>query len=226
MPEATSTSTRSRRGMLAGITTALLSVVSFVSGRSAAAGESQDSDLLILCEEFYRTQAELDHWHATGFRLEPLTRETEAYRLWEAEDDRFFWANHDAFEAVRDMSAKTQAGIVAKSKVLVEQMGRDVAQARTALSCDAAEADSGKSRRRASSTDECLRLDPDGHAMDARYRLVSRDSAAPRRTPVDDGFAPGSAPWGQWREPGGAAAYGSAGRSGGWFGGGRGFWNW
>ena len=126
MPEATSTSTRSRRGMLAGITTALLSVVSFVSGRSAAAGESQDSDLLILCEEFYRTQAELDHWHATGFRLEPLTRETEAYRLWEAEDDRFFWANHDAFEAVRDMSAKTQAGIVAKSKVLVEQMGRIV----------------------------------------------------------------------------------------------------
>jgi penicillin-binding protein 1A len=99
------------------------------------------------------------------------------------------------------------------------------AQARTALSCDAAEADSGKSRRRAS-TDECLRLDPDGHAIDARYRLVSRDSAAPRRNPVDDGSAPGFAPWGQWREPGGAAAYGSAGRSGGWFGGGRAFWNW
>ena len=110
------------------------------------------------------------------------------------------------------------------------------AQARTALSCDAAEADSGKSRRRAA-TDECLRLDPNGHPMDARYRLVSRDSAAPRRNPADDGSAPGSGgPWGQWHEPGGYAAYGSAGRSGGWFGGWRaddqpgaqrrGFWNW
>jgi penicillin-binding protein 1A len=110
------------------------------------------------------------------------------------------------------------------------------AQAMTALSCDAAEADSGRSRRRAS-TDECLRLDPKGHPMDARYRLVSRDSAAPRRNPVDDGSAPGS-PWGQWHEPGGYATYGSAGRSGGWFGGWRAddqpgpqgqrraFWNW
>ncbi|HWF95356.1 MAG TPA: PBP1A family penicillin-binding protein [Xanthobacteraceae bacterium] len=109
------------------------------------------------------------------------------------------------------------------------------AQAKTALSCDAADPDSGKSRRRASSED-CLRLDPKGHPMDARYRLVSRDSATPRRNPipVDDG----SAPWGQWREPGGDAAYGSAGRPGGWFGGGRpddqsgwqgqrrAFWNW
>jgi hypothetical protein len=127
MTKATTTSTWSRRGMLAGTTAALLSVVSFVARRSSAtAGESQDSELLILCEEFYRTQAELDHWHATGFRLEPLTRETEAYRLWEAEDDRVFWANHDAFETVRDMPAKTQAGIVAKSKVLAEQMDRIV----------------------------------------------------------------------------------------------------
>jgi penicillin-binding protein 1A len=110
-------------------------------------------------------------------------------------------------------------------------------QAKTALSCDAADPDSGKSRRRGSSSDDCLRLDPKGHPMDARYRLVSRDSAAPRRNPapVDDG----SAPWGQWwREPGGPAAYGSVGRSGGWFGGWRAdgqpggqgqrraFWNW
>jgi hypothetical protein len=122
MAEATSTSTWSRRGMLAGTTAALLSVVSFVAGRSATAGESQDSELLILCEEYYRTQADLDHWHATGFRREPLARETEAYRLWKAEDDRVFWANHNAFEAVRDMPAKTQAGLVAKSKVFAEQM--------------------------------------------------------------------------------------------------------
>jgi membrane carboxypeptidase/penicillin-binding protein len=109
------------------------------------------------------------------------------------------------------------------------------AQAMTALACDGADPDSGKSRRRAA-TDECLRLDPKGHPMDARYRLVSRDSAAPRRNPVDDGSAPGFAPWGQWREPGSYAAYGSAGRSGGWFGGWRAddqpaaqrrsFWNW
>ena len=124
MAEVTSTSTRSRRRMLAGTTAALLSVVAFASGRSA--GESQDSDLLILCAEYHRTLAELEHWHATGFGLEPLARETEAYRLWEAENDRFFWANHDAFEEVRDMPAKTQAGIVAKSKVLAEQMDRVV----------------------------------------------------------------------------------------------------
>jgi hypothetical protein len=122
MTEATSTSTRSRRGMLAGTAAALLSVVSFVSGRSAAAGESQDSDLLILCAEYHRTLAELEHWHATGFGLEPLTTETEAYKIWKAEDDRVFWANHNVFEMIRDMPAKTQAGLVAKSKVFVEEM--------------------------------------------------------------------------------------------------------
>ncbi len=106
------------------------------------------------------------------------------------------------------------------------------ARARTALSCDAADTDSGKSRRHSSSsTDDCLRLDPKGHPMDARYRLVSRDSAAPRRAPADEASAPASSQWGQWREPGGYAAYGSAGRSGGWFGDQpgaqrRAFWNW
>src|ERR1700733_10508328 len=72
MAEATSTSTRSRRGILAGTTAAFLGVVSFISGRSAVAGADADSELLILCAEFHRTQAELDNWHATGFRLEPL----------------------------------------------------------------------------------------------------------------------------------------------------------
>ena len=124
MTEATSTSTRSRRGILAGTTAALLGIVSFVSGRSAVAGESQDSVLLILCAEFHRAQADLDRWHATGFGLEPLDRETEAYRLWAAEDDRFFWAHYDAFQEVCDMPARTQAGLVAKSKVLVEQVNR------------------------------------------------------------------------------------------------------
>jgi hypothetical protein len=123
MVEATSTSTPSRRGLLAGTTAALLGVVTFVSVRSSVAvGESQDSDLLILCAEYHRTLAELDHWHATGYRLEPLTPETEAYRLWKADDDRVFWANHNVFEMIRDMPAMTQAGIVAKSKVLAEQM--------------------------------------------------------------------------------------------------------
>jgi hypothetical protein len=126
MAEATSTSTPSRRGMLAGTTAALLGVVSFVSGRSVTAGESQDSDLLILCAKYHRTLAELDHWHATGFGLEPIDRETEAYRLWAVEDDRVFWTNHNAFEMICDMPAKTQAGIAAKSKVLAEQMDRVV----------------------------------------------------------------------------------------------------
>ena len=124
MAEATSTSTRSRRGILAGTTAAFLGVVSFISGRSAVAGADADSELLILCAEFHRTQAELDNWHATGFGLEPLAHDTEEYRLWEVEDDRFFWANHNAFEAVRDLPARTQAGIIAKCKVLADQMDR------------------------------------------------------------------------------------------------------
>jgi hypothetical protein len=82
--------------------------------------------------------------------------------------------------------------------------------------------------------------------MDARYRLVSRDSAGrgntyARRAPTEDGNG-----WGQWREPasgyapggyaaggyapggnapGSYAAYGSAGRSNGWSRDGSGGWH-
>jgi hypothetical protein len=49
--------------------------------------------------------------------------------------------------------------------------------------------------------------------MDARYSLVSRHSAAPRRNPDDDGSA---LPWGRWREPAGDGDFGSAGRPAGW----------
>ncbi len=100
------------------------------------------------------------------------------------------------------------------------------AQAKAELACDSFDNKTGKSRRR--DTGECLRLDAKGRPIEARYRLVSRDSAYARRiTPADDG----SSGWGQWREPGFAA---SAGRPGGWsrdwFGGqgqrGGFFWNW
>jgi len=65
-------------------------------------------------------------------------------------------------------------------------------------------------------------------------RLISRDGGYARRG-VDD---EGNGNWEAWREPGGFTAFGSAGRSGGWFGGWRrddrpawqgqrrGFWSW
>ena len=109
------------------------------------------------------------------------------------------------------------------------------AEAKSELACNS-DPDSGRSRRHGGSGGECLRLDPKGRAMDARYRLVSRDSAGrgnayARRAPTtDDGFG-----WGQWREPGGYgaggyapggyAAYGSTGRSAGWSRDGSGGWH-
>ena len=65
MIKAANTSTSSRPGMLAVTTAALLGAVSFGSRGSAAAGESQGSEPLILCAECHRTQAELHHWHTT-----------------------------------------------------------------------------------------------------------------------------------------------------------------
>ena len=126
MTKATSTSTPSRRGMLVGTTAALLGAVSLASGRPAGADEAQDSALLILCAEFHRPQAELDHWYKTGFELEPVDKEGDAYRLWNAENDRFLFANEGVFATIMDMAAKTQAGIIAKSKVLAEYMDRVV----------------------------------------------------------------------------------------------------
>jgi membrane carboxypeptidase/penicillin-binding protein len=87
------------------------------------------------------------------------------------------------------------------------------AQARTALSCNSPDPESGKSRRRGS--DECLRLDQKGRAMDARYRLISRDSAYARRNTDDEGNRARTAEQ-PWRDPNGYAAYGDAGRSAGW----------
>jgi hypothetical protein len=93
------------------------------------------------------------------------------------------------------------------------------AEAKSELACNQ-DQDSGRSRRHGDSGGDCLRLDPKGHAMDARYRLVSRDSAGrdyARRLPTDDGLG-----WGQWREPGGYAGggyapsgYGASGSTGG-----------
>ena len=81
------------------------------------------------------------------------------------------------------------------------------AEAKSELACNS-DPDSGRSRRRGGGGGDCLRLDPKGHAVDARYRLVSRDSAGrdyARRLPTDDGLG-----WGQWREPGGYAGGGYA----------------
>jgi penicillin-binding protein 1A len=83
------------------------------------------------------------------------------------------------------------------------------AEAKRELACNSFDPESSKSRRQGSG--ECLRLDEKGRAMDARYRLVSRDSIYAKRSTDDQG----SGDWGQWREPG-AYALGSGGHSGGW----------
>jgi hypothetical protein len=83
------------------------------------------------------------------------------------------------------------------------------AEARAQLACDSFDPDAGKSRRR--ELGECLRRDAKGAPIEARYRLVSRDSSYARRAnPVDDG----TGNWGQGREPG-YAAFGNA-RFPGW----------
>jgi membrane carboxypeptidase/penicillin-binding protein len=108
-------------------------------------------------------------------------------------------------------------------------------EAQGELSCNPYDPDSGRSRRRGS-TAECLRLDPKGRVVDARYRLISRDSPYARRYPEDEGVGG----FGPWREPGDYAAFGrSGGGSRDWFGGWRReeppgwqgqrrgfFWNW
>jgi penicillin-binding protein 1A len=89
------------------------------------------------------------------------------------------------------------------------------AEARSELSCNPVDPESSKSRGRGSA--ECLRLDQKGRAMDARYRLISRDSVYARRNPDDDGSGNGVRAFEQpWREPGGYAAFGGADRSAGW----------
>jgi penicillin-binding protein 1A len=92
-------------------------------------------------------------------------------------------------------------------------------QAQSQLACNSVDPDSGGSRRRGSG--ECLRLDPKGHPIEARNRLVSRESAYARRgTPGDEG----SGNWGQWREPG-YSSNDNNGRPGGWSRDGFGGWH-
>jgi penicillin-binding protein 1A len=81
-------------------------------------------------------------------------------------------------------------------------------RAQGVLSCNSVDPDSGESRKRGSG--ECLRLDPKGRPIEARYRLISRDSVYARRsTPADDG----DGNWGQWHAPG-YSSFDSNGRTG------------
>jgi penicillin-binding protein 1A len=100
-------------------------------------------------------------------------------------------------------------------------------QAQSPLACNSVDPESGEQRRRG--TGEYLRLDDKGRSIEARYRLISRDSAHARRGgPDEESYGN----WGQWREPGGYAFGRSGGWSRNWFGGGwqsprRGFfWSW
>ncbi len=73
-------------------------------------------------------------------------------------------------------------------------------EAKAELACDY-DAKAGKSRRRDSG--DCLRLDAKGRPIEARYRLVSRDSTYARRAaPADDGTGnPGYAAFGSTGRP-------------------------
>jgi membrane carboxypeptidase/penicillin-binding protein len=120
-------------------------------------------------------------------------------------------------------------------------------QAQSQLSCKSIDPDSGRSRR---GSGECLRLDDKRRPIEARYRLVHANTYARRNTDdntyarrnSNDNINRANAYQGPWREGGGAAAFGNAGRQGGWggdwWGGWRrddprewpgprgGFWNW
>jgi hypothetical protein len=105
------------------------------------------------------------------------------------------------------------------------------AQAQSQLSCRSVDPDAGRRGAR-----ECLRLDENGRPIEARYRLVSRNSYA-RRNTNDDGSRGNAGAQEPWQ--GGGTAFGSnrpgdwgwggwGGWGGGrnWFGGQRGFWSW
>jgi penicillin-binding protein 1A len=93
------------------------------------------------------------------------------------------------------------------------------AEAKTELSCNSVDPESGRSSRRGSS--ECLRLDEKGRPMEARYRLISRDSVYARRNPDDDGYGNGARAFEQPRRDPGGYAGGAAGWSRDWFSGGH-----
>jgi membrane carboxypeptidase/penicillin-binding protein len=90
-------------------------------------------------------------------------------------------------------------------------------QAQSQLSCKSVDPDSGAARRRGSG--ECLRLDDKGRTIEARYRLVPANAYARRNT--DDNTNRWNAFQEPWREGGGPAAFGNAGRPGDW---GRDWW--
>jgi penicillin-binding protein 1A len=110
-------------------------------------------------------------------------------------------------------------------------------QAQSQLSCKSVDPDSDRARR---GSGECLRLDDKGRPIEARNRLVHANTYARRNS--DDDNNRSNAYQEPWREGPGGAAFGNAGRPGGWGGdwwGGarrddprewpgprRGFWNW
>ena len=99
----------------------------------SARGNEQDAELLILCAEYRRALADLDEWVAVGFGLEPSGKRGEAYRIWKAEDDRFFNAERDLFRTINALPATTPHGLAAKGAVLAGYIKRHVADANGSL---------------------------------------------------------------------------------------------
>jgi hypothetical protein len=66
MTKAIVTHTPSRRALLGGISALLDGAAVAAAPGASMAAQKPDAELLTLCSEFHRTQAELDHWSATG----------------------------------------------------------------------------------------------------------------------------------------------------------------
>ena len=121
MLQAAKISKRSRREMLAGTCT-FLTAVAVASGQSAAEAPPSDSELLALCAQYERTEAELDHFYENF--IEPTPDSTAAYEFWKTEQTRLFQENIDAFDLVLARPAETIAGLAAKSNVLIIKFDR------------------------------------------------------------------------------------------------------
>ena len=122
MIKAATTSTPSRRTMLAGTSSALLGGIAILSGQSAACEPSQDSELLVLCVQYERAEAELDKFYESTIEPDPARK--AGYDLWNAALDRLHYENMAAFDLVLAHPAETIEGLAAKSKVLTVNIDR------------------------------------------------------------------------------------------------------
>ena len=112
MPEATSTYTPSRRGLLAG-TAALL------AGVTIAMPEAGDGALLNACAEYHRALAAMSEFYATA--PEPSWDSEAAHEAWDIEQGRLHTLQSTAYRKACGTPAHTLKGIFAKARVLAAE---------------------------------------------------------------------------------------------------------